>query len=254
MALRLTGKMPVPRGKNLAAWECRGPPSGDCDLEATMPRTYYPIMLDVTDRRCVVVGGGRVALQKASALLEAGASVRVVAPRIDDALRGLCGVELCEAAYGPASLDGAALVVAATDSPEVNARVFADCRARGVLCNVVDRPECCDFILPSVLRRGLLTVAVSTGGASPSLAGRLRRRLEEQFDAAYGPLLEALAAARVLVQRRVDDEAVRRRIAADLASDELLKAARQGQTALDSAVRRVLEHYGIADDDDANAV
>jgi len=216
-----------------------------------MPRTYYPIMLDVSGRRCVVVGGGRVALQKVSALLEAGASVRVVAPRIDEALRSLCDVELCEAPYGPSSLDGAVLAIAATDVPEVNARVFADCRARGVLCNVVDRPEWCDFILPSVLRRGLLTVAVSTGGASPSLAGRRRRRLEEQFDAAYEPLLEALAAARALVRRRVSDETLRRRIADDLASDELLEAARQGPAALDRAVRDVLRHYGIADDDDA---
>ncbi|MBN2582970.1 MAG: bifunctional precorrin-2 dehydrogenase/sirohydrochlorin ferrochelatase, partial [Planctomycetes bacterium] len=211
-----------------------------------------PIMLDVTDRRCVVVGGGHVALQKVSALLDAGAHVRVVALRVCDELRHRDGVDVCDNAYQAAALDGAALVVAATDSPETNARVFADCRAHGILCNVVDRPDCCDFILPSVLRRGPLTVAVSTGGASPALAGRIRRRLEDEFDEAYGVYLEAIGRVRAQVRRQVNDEALRRQIAHELAAEELLEAARQGKAALDRAIRTILEHHGVvAGDDDA---
>jgi precorrin-2 dehydrogenase/sirohydrochlorin ferrochelatase len=210
-------------------------------------------MLDVADRCCVVVGGGRVALQKASSLLEAAARVRVVAPQVCDELRACDGVNVTEAAYSPAALDGAFLVVAATDSAEVNARVFADCRERGILCNVVDRPALCDFIVPSVLRRGPLTVAVSTAGASPLLAGRIRRQLEEQFDAAWGPLLESLARARAAVHRCVSDEAVRREAALALASDDLLEAARRGPETLHRAVGQVLARYGIAFEDESDS-
>ena len=210
-----------------------------------MARRYYPAFLDLTDRGCLVVGGGEVALRKVKGLLAAGAKVQVVSPEACTELGQLDGVEIRTGQYTPSILQGVVLAVAATDSPETNARVFADCRARGVLCNVVDRPECCDFIVPAVLRRGPLTVAVSTGGASPALAGRIRRRLEDQFDPAYGPYLAAIGRARALVRSQVADESRRREIGRRLAADDLLEAARQGEQVLAEKIAGVLEGFGV---------
>ncbi|NIA20818.1 MAG: bifunctional precorrin-2 dehydrogenase/sirohydrochlorin ferrochelatase [Anaerolineaceae bacterium] len=207
--------------------------------------SYYPVFLDLADRACLVVGGGEVARRKVESLLAAGAKVGVISPQVCDGLRQLGGVEFRMERYDPSALEGVMLVVAATDSAQTNARVFADCRARGVLCNVVDRPEWCDFIVPSVLRRGLLTVAVSTSGASPALAGRIRRQLEEQFDPPYGPYLEAIGNVRALIQSQVKDESQRAEIGRRLAADDVLEAARQGQQALAAKVAEILEQFGV---------
>ncbi len=136
-------------------------------------KRYYMACLDLEGRACLVVGGGRVALEKARGLLECGASVTVVAPEICPELARL-PVQTRLRPYRPGDLEGVFLVVAATSRTEVNRRVFADAEARRVFCNVVDVPELCSFILPAVHRQGPIAVAVSTGGASPALAQRLR--------------------------------------------------------------------------------
>ncbi len=136
-------------------------------------KRYYMLCADLERRRCLVVGGGRVALEKARGLLDCGARVTVVAPEIDPELEAL-PVELVRREYEPADLDGRFLVVAATSTTAVNRRVFADAEARSLFCNVVDVPELCSFISPAVHRQGPIAVAISTGGASPALAQRLR--------------------------------------------------------------------------------
>ena len=136
-------------------------------------KRYYMACLDLEGRSCLVVGGGAVALEKARGLLDCGARITVVAPRIIDELRTL-DVELVRRGYRASDLDGRFLVVAATSIPLLNRRVHADAEARLLLCNVVDVPELCNFILPAVVRRDPIAVAVSTGGASPALAQRIR--------------------------------------------------------------------------------
>ncbi len=136
-------------------------------------RRYYMACIDLTGRSVIVVGGGRVALEKVGGLLECDARVTVVAPEIVPELE--CHpVELIRREYREDDLDGRFLVVAATSTSSVNRSVFSDAEARGLLCNVVDVPELCSFILPAVHRRDPIAVAISTGGASPALAQRLR--------------------------------------------------------------------------------
>lgn len=138
-----------------------------------MDKRYYMACLDLTGRACLVVGAGLVALEKIEGLLECGAAVTVVAPEAIAEVRAL-PVTLLERRYAAADLAGRFLVVAATADTALNTRVFADAEARGLLCNVVDVPELCSFILPAVHRQDPLAIAVSTGGASPALAQRIR--------------------------------------------------------------------------------
>ena len=157
---------------------------------------YYPVYLDLRERPCVVIGGGAVAARKVEGLLECGARVTVVAPILGPALKELLRAGRIEARlrpYADGDLAGAMLAIAATDEPSVNAQVAAEARARGVLLNAADDPERCDFILPAVVRRGDLQIAISTGGRSPALARRVREDLERLLPAEYAELLPLLA-------------------------------------------------------------
>ena len=144
-------------------------------------KRYYMACIDLDGRRCLVVGGGTVGLEKAKGLLECGAIVTVVSPEIEPELQ-LLPVRWRRKQYDSGDLDGNFLVVAATPDRPVNRRVFEDAEARSLLCNVVDDAELCSFILPAVYRRDPIALAVSTGGASPALAKRLRDELGEQID------------------------------------------------------------------------
>lgn len=138
-----------------------------------MSAQYYMACLDLRGRRCVVVGGGTVGAEKAKGLLACGANVTVVSPVLHESLRTL-DLEWRRGVYRRSDLDGAFLVVAATSDCDVNERVHGDAEVRAMLCNVADVPELCNFILPAVHREGPIAVAVSTGGASPALAKRIR--------------------------------------------------------------------------------
>ena len=151
----------------------------------------YPIFLDLSDRRCVVVGGGEVANRKARKLLQARARVTVISPEIGAELESVA-LEVHRRPYREGDLEGAYLAFAATDSREVNAAVAREAEERGVPVNVADRPSEGDFALPSTLRRGRLQVAVSTGGASPVLAQRIRRELEDLFGPEWAGIVEEL--------------------------------------------------------------
>jgi precorrin-2 dehydrogenase len=146
-------------------------------------KRYYMACLDLEGRSCLVVGGGSVGLEKAKGLLDCGATVTVVAPQIEPDLQ-LLPVRWRRKRYVAADLEGNFLVVAATSNGSLNRRIFLDAEERSLLCNVVDTPELCSFILPAVYRRDPIAVAVSTGGASPALAKRLRdelgRRVQEE--------------------------------------------------------------------------
>jgi precorrin-2 dehydrogenase/sirohydrochlorin ferrochelatase len=146
---------------------------------------YYPVCLEMAERRCLVVGGGPVAERKVAGLLDAGARLTVVSPAATDRLREWARthrIRLRPREYAASDLAGHSVVFVATDAGRVNAEVARDARAAGVLINAADDPAHCDFILPAVLRRGELTVAVSTGGASPALARSVRDELGAYLD------------------------------------------------------------------------
>jgi len=155
----------------------------------------YPLFMDVSGRRCVVVGGGGVASRKARGLLESGARVVVVSPEVTPEIDDM-DVTVERRPYAPGDLAGCTLAFAATDSREVNAAVAREAEERGIPVNVADRPAEGDFALPSVLRRGGLQVAVSTGGASPTLARRIRDAMEPSFAAEWESVVEKFRVAR----------------------------------------------------------
>jgi precorrin-2 dehydrogenase/sirohydrochlorin ferrochelatase len=166
---------------------------------------YYPLFLDLTQRCCLVVGGGTVAERKVQGLLEAGAEVVVVSPTLTEALRAWAGDSLLTylpRAFRDEDVKGCALVIAATGDVEVNAHVAKTARHFGIWVNVVDTPAVCDFIAPAVVRRGALQIAISTGGRSPMLAKRLRQGLEALIGAEYGELADILGAMRTSVRYR----------------------------------------------------
>ncbi len=199
-------------------------------------RFAYPIVLDLAGRRAVVVGGGRVALRKARALADAGARVTAVAPRFLPEFADEAGVGCIEATYTCEHLDGAVLVIAATDDEAVNRRVAQDAEGAGVLVNVVDVPEQCDFIVPAQVRRGDLLIAITTGGAAPSLSRRLRDRLEDEFGPEWEDYLAQLRAVRERVLADGHPPEVRRRIFERLTEPDIVEAARAGPDALRRAI------------------
>jgi len=159
----------------------------------------FPLFVELEGRPCVVLGGGAVAERKVTALLAVGAVVHVVSPALSPALAALAAAgRIAHVArpYADGDLAGATLAFAATDDGAVNAAVAREGRARRVWVNAADDPAHCDAILPAVLRRGPITVAVSTGGASPALARAVRERLEDSLPEAWGALAEVAAATR----------------------------------------------------------
>jgi precorrin-2 dehydrogenase/sirohydrochlorin ferrochelatase len=161
----------------------------------------YPVNLVVAGRRCLVVGGGRVAAQKAAELAACGAEVHVVAPEIASATAAIAGVVCHTRAYEPGEVAGYRLAVTATDDPAVNRQVFLEGEAAGVWVNSADDPANCAFTLPSRVRRGDLLVTFSTGGRSPALATWLRRRFSEEIGPEYLTLMDLLAEERARLQR-----------------------------------------------------
>jgi siroheme synthase-like protein len=149
---------------------------------------YYPVFLEMKDRRCVVIGGGAVAERKVEGLVAAGANVTVISPGITDGLKELLkqgAIRHVAREYQAGDRAGYDLFFVATDSSEINAVVFNEARSLRIWVNSADDPDHCDFILPAVIRRGDLTVAVSTGGASPAVARAIREELDEYFTAHY---------------------------------------------------------------------
>jgi precorrin-2 dehydrogenase len=186
------------------------------------------MFLKLTGRRCLVVGAGAVAESKIAGLLDAEATVCVVAPEATPQIQSWAAagqIEWLARQWEPDDLDDMFLVVAATDSPDLHKQIFAEAGRRGVLCNVVDVPELCDFYYPAVVQRGALQIAVSTGGQSPALAQRLRRELEEQFGPEYETWLQQLGKEREKLFAATMDPEERRRLLHDLASADAFKAS-----------------------------
>ncbi len=191
--------------------------------------SYYPVFLDIGGKKCVVVGGGQVALRKVETLLGNGARVEVISPELCPELAANPQISVLKRAYRPGDLAGAYLAIAATDSPETNHRVAVEARGERVLINVVDDAEYCDFILPSLVRRGDITIAISTAGKSPAVARKLRTRLEKEFGEEYAVLLGIVEEIRRDVKRRsltVDSETWQDALDLDL----LTGLIRKGQT------------------------
>jgi precorrin-2 dehydrogenase/sirohydrochlorin ferrochelatase len=193
---------------------------------------YYPLFLDIERRLCVVIGGGNVAERKVARLLACGAFVEVVGTSLTPALVALKGegrIVHRATDYHKDQLRGAFLVIGATDNVAVNEQISRDARAQGISVNIVDDPARCDFILPSIVERGDLAIAVSTGGKSPALAKKLRMELDGAYGPEYAKLLEILGELREKVIVGGRPSAVNRELFEAVVSSDILDLIRAGQ-------------------------
>lgn len=160
---------------------------------------YYPVNLNICHRNCLVVGGGKVAFRKVKTLIDCGADVTVVSPEVCTAIDALAAsgrITLIRRKYRAGDLDGRFLVIGATSDMLLNRRISADAEKKNMLCNIADVPDACNFILPAVVRRGDLIIAVSTSGKSPAFAKKLRKELETAFGDEYARFLDLMGAVR----------------------------------------------------------
>ena len=208
----------------------------------------YPIVLiGLQGGRSLVIGGGRVALRKVQGLLDGGASVDVISPQIHpelEAMEKAGQITLHRRQYQTGDIDGARIVIAATDDPEINQAIWHEANQHGCLINVVDDPERSNFIAPAVVRRGDLALSISTGGASPALAAMLRRQLEQQFDDSYEILIEVLSELRAVIQSRRSEYGQRLEAMKELLKSDLHSVIRQeGRQAGLAYGRQILDDH-----------
>ena len=188
---------------------------------------YYPILLNIQDKKCLVVGGGNVAWRKVCSLKEAGARVTVVSPEFCPEMGKETGIERIQQKYEEGFLNEVLVVIASTDDEEVNKKVYYDAVKRGILVNVVDRPEFCSFIVPATISRGDLNISISTGGASPALARNIRENLEKQFGDEYGEFAKILSETRRKILSEISNESIRRDILQRIAGLDMLEIIKQ---------------------------
>lgn len=194
---------------------------------------YYPINLDINNRNCLVVGGGAVGTRKVSTLLSCGANVTVVSPKVSDRLANLSdngSITLEQRSFEPADLNGMFLVIGATDNQVLNRDIHQQAESRGLLCNIADRPEICNFILPSVVNRGDLLIAISTSGTSPAFAKKLRKELENKYGNEYGGFLELMGAIRAKLLSRKHEPEAHKHLFEQLIDNGLLALVKAGNT------------------------
>jgi precorrin-2 dehydrogenase / sirohydrochlorin ferrochelatase len=211
--------------------------------------SYYPIGLDISGKRCLVIGGGEVGERKVERLLEFGARVTVVGRDLTPALAELRQkgtIDHIPGDYEQKLLKGAFLVIGATDDNSVNERIFRDARKKGVLANIVDDPDRCDFVLPALCRQGELVITVATGGKSPALAKKLRQDLEGRYGPEYEVLLKIMGEIRGGIIGRGEGSDENRKIFEAIVGSDILDHIRKANWKKVEAI--VKREAGIAID------
>lgn len=213
---------------------------------------YYPVNLDIENRDCLVVGGGQVGTRKVAALVDCNARVTLVSPEATLALKALADtgrIAWQQRPYDEKDLEGMFLVIGATNDEPLNRRVHADAQRRNLLCNIADRPEICNFILPAVVRRGDLLIAVSTSGKSPAFAKRLRKSLERQFGPEYDTFLQIMGIIRARLLAQAHAPEAHKPLFEQLIDGGLVDLIRMARTAeIDALLARTLgEGFTFAD-------
>ncbi|MGI6422316.1 MAG: precorrin-2 dehydrogenase/sirohydrochlorin ferrochelatase family protein [Syntrophomonadaceae bacterium] len=195
-------------------------------------KNLYPLYIDLKDRKCLIIGGGKVAERKIEQLLDYNCSIKVVSLGVEDKIKSWAHqglIQLFQREFQLSDLKEVFLVFVATDNEQVNAELSKMCRERGILVNAVDDPPHCDFYVPSILKRNSLVLAISTGGKSPAFARRLRQELEEIITPAYGEFVDILGEQRELIKERIEDIAVRKQIFEELVYSDVLDLLKAGE-------------------------
>ena len=205
---------------------------------------YYPVNLDIKGRQCLVVGGGRVGSRKVDTLVQCGAVVTVVSAEVSPAVKQLAdekAILLKQRAYRASDVEGMFLVIGATDNETLNRQINADAERLSLLCNIADRPEICNFILPAIVRRGSFVMAISTAGKSPAFAKHVRKRLETQFGPEYGVVLELMGAIRSKLLAGAHEPEVHKPLFEQLIDGDLVALIKDQQIdRIDQLLERVL--------------
>ena len=205
---------------------------------------YFPAFLDLKDKLCVVVGGGRVAERKVRSLLKAGASIKVIGPEFTDSLSRLKKngkIIFRPRAFRSRDLSGAFLAIAATDDRATNERVYREAAERRIPVNLVDDPAHCSFIVPSLVERGDLLLAISTSGQSPALAKLLRQKLQKEIGPEYAFLLKLLGAVRKKILPRGFGQKDKQKIFRQLVREDLLSLIRKkDRRRMEARLRNIL--------------
>lgn len=194
---------------------------------------YYPIHLDIQNRDCLVVGGGSVATRKVTNLLKCGARVTVVSPAMSERLQHLADnntLVLESRPYRASDLAGKFLVIGATDDESLNRQISSDAEQRSILCNIADRPEVCNFILPSIVQREDLVITISTSGQSPAMAKNLRQMLQAQFGEEHGEFLKLMGAIRRKLLSEAHEPEAHKPLFEQLIDSDLMAMIRQRRT------------------------
>ena len=205
-----------------------------------MGMPLMPVMLDLSDRTAVIIGGGRVALRRAGSLLAAGARVKVIAPQIDPGLAAL-DVQVEERAYADGDLDGADLTIIATDAAAANTAAAQEAKRRGIWVNRADEPDEGNVIVPAHRSDGPITVAVHTGGTGPRIAARMRDQMLGALDPDWRRLIEIVEPYRHEARRTIDDPQRRRNVLERITGDDAMATLKnEGTEALESFCREAL--------------
>jgi precorrin-2 dehydrogenase/sirohydrochlorin ferrochelatase len=194
---------------------------------------YYPIHLDIKNRDCLIVGGGDVGTRKVNTLMACGARATVVSPDPTPQLTRLASegsITLKRRAYRKDDLTGMFLVIGATDDERLNRQISRDAEQAHILCNIADRPEICNFILPSIVRRGDLVITISTSGKSPALAKHLRQKLETQFGREYADFLLLMGAIRQKLLSQTHEPEAHKKLFNQLIESDLIHLMQAGKT------------------------
>ncbi|MBI5789156.1 MAG: bifunctional precorrin-2 dehydrogenase/sirohydrochlorin ferrochelatase [Candidatus Schekmanbacteria bacterium] len=206
---------------------------------------YYPVYLNLNGKKCLVVGGGVVAERKVLTLLDCGANVKLISPALTPRLGELAGqrrFEYVSRTYQPGDSAGSFLVVGATDNRKLHEQITAEAESHNILVNIVDVPDLCNFIVPSIVSRGDLQISISTGGKSPAMAKKIRRELERQFGDEYAQFLELMGQWRQEVLEKIPDGEKRREVFQNLVDSDILHLLKEGRR--EEALRRAGELMG----------
>jgi precorrin-2 dehydrogenase/sirohydrochlorin ferrochelatase len=217
---------------------------------------YYPVNLDIKNRKCLVVGGGDVGTRKVMTLLDCGARVVVVSPAVTEKIEELSNkglIKLKRRGFKPTDLDQMFLVIGATDNPELNRQIHTGAERFGMLCNIADRPEVCNFILPAIVNRGDLIIAISTSGKSPAFAKKIRKGLEKKFGTEYADFLTLMGGIRTKLLSEDHEPEAHKHLFENLIKRNLITLIKQRDiAAIDSLLFEILGEGYIFDELMAN--
>jgi len=213
---------------------------------------YYPVNLDIRNRKCLVVGGGAVGTRKVMTLLDCGAKVTVVSTDVAEKLQELSDSDIIKLEKRPfqiSDLDEMFLVMGATDNQEINREIHSEAERLGILCNIADRPEDCNFILPAIVNRGDLIIAISTSGKSPAFAKKMRKDLEKEFGTEYAEFLKLMGEIRNKLLSEDHEPEAHKHLFEQLIKRDLVEMIKEQQTGnIDSLLFEILGEGYIFDE------